>query len=189
VSLPDSPRLAGSECSSKLYLIAGQCIRLLYRNNMDSEGSSDVPLLVQNIVDLESRLATWRADLPTSLQYNDSVRSPREDGGPTGRLNVLLQMRYLSLRILIHRPILRLSLKALSGASMSAPHTDGLDELYEKPSLAILHRVAIEMIDLLDLASGPINMLGAWWFVLYYGKTSTQSSMDFADSVERSMPL
>jgi hypothetical protein len=156
-----------------MYFIVGEIIQKLNRNNLDSKPLADFPLLLQNIVELDSNLERWRADLLESLHYEHIPDMPSADGGPTGRMNELLHMMYLSLRIPIHRPVLRRSLERLSSGSATAAVIRNFSDMLEEPSIAVLPRIAIEVIDIVDQASGPANLLAAWWPALYYSKRTT----------------
>lgn len=168
-----------AKLNSKMHFVVGATIKMLYRNNLDNEPLTDLPSLVQDIVELDSRLGKWKVGLPSDLRYDHDVISTQGHSLSTGRLKVLLHLRYLNLRILIHRPVLRMSLRRLSGASSSSTSTHDLDEMFEKPSLTILPTVAIELIDLVNRASGPVHLLGAWWFALYYSELTICSNSPF----------
>ncbi|KIX97612.1 uncharacterized protein Z520_06390 [Fonsecaea multimorphosa CBS 102226] len=158
----------------KLYTILGSVINKLYSGNIHNEPPTELVSLLPEIVLLDSRLEQWRMNLPITLRLDPTVSlSPRarpshsNDALP-GRLNVMIHLRYLNLKILLHRPVLRVALHKLSAATSDAGDSKAFSEQLCKPSIKILAETAIELVDTVDQASGPVNLLGAWWFALYY---------------------
>jgi hypothetical protein len=132
--------------------------------------------LAQNILEIDASLEQWKAALPNCLSYDSHVHPTEQRyatspyrGGP-GRLQVMLRLRYLNVKILVHRPVLRVYLLKLPFGSSNSNTGKAYASMLGKPSLKVLARCAMELIDLVDRSSGPSKLLGAWWFALYYSK-------------------
>lgn len=139
---------------------------------------------------MEQQLFSWERSLPPSLQLVSTTvltEMPPEQTSSSfhyfsWKFRVILTLRYLNLRVLLHRPVL---VKFI--AASRCPDRDPRDlELLQQMgmnSMQIVVDSAMEIIDIVwRIVSEPgwkQSLLGAWWFSLYYSKivmTSWRSS-------------
>lgn len=89
------------------------------------------------------------------------------------KFSVILSLRYLHLRILLHRPILVKFLDACGNGGIDA-HEERLLQQIGSNSMQICMESAMSIIDiiheLLHSSGWQKNLLGAWWYSLYYSK-------------------
>ncbi|OAL27971.1 hypothetical protein AYO22_03186 [Fonsecaea multimorphosa] len=163
----------------QLYDVLGDIIKKLYGSNVDADVQQSVPALLGTISHLEHKLEVWKQNLPPQLQQlpleikATGSDSPSPAFAPVfDRLSVILTLRYLNTRILLHRPILSACLRqrypfgAHEGPSPEA-HGDFLHE-FANVSIDICERSAVEVIDIVCNASRQPGLLGTWWFTAYY---------------------
>ena len=163
----------------QLYYILGDIISELYGDNVDIDPGLAIPTMLERTVVLEQKLAAWKHSLHSHLQRrpwdildHDSVS--RSTWDPVfDRLSVILTLRYLNTRIVLHRPILSAFLRqrGRSGSSyVSSSHEDPFfDDLGER-SVRTCKQSAMDIIDIVYKTSKPPALLGAWWFTAYYSK-------------------
>lgn len=91
----------------------------------------------------------------------------------TWKFRVILTLRYLNLRVLLHRPVL-VKFIAASRSPDRDPQDLKLLQQIGMNSMQIVTESAMEIIDLvLRVVSEPgwkQSLLGAWWFSLYYSE-------------------
>lgn len=153
---------------STLHSLSYQTIHLMYGLNI--ELVADDSQLISHALDLQQRLQNWRTALPPDLD----PYSPNEViGGHTAptRLRVTLSLRYLNLKLMIHRPFLSRMLQDLRN-----PGTQLITTPAMSPMLIHVMRPCVSAAkDTVDLVAGVLKvegtgrqMPGAWWFVLHY---------------------
>jgi hypothetical protein len=162
-----------------LYYVLGDIISELYGDNVDIDLGLAIPTMLERTVVLEQKLAAWKHNLighlqrrPWDVQETDSVSVSTWD--PVfDRLSVILALRYLNTRIVLHRPILSAFLRqrgGLKGAAVSSPHEDPFFNDLGERSVRICQQSAIEIVEIVHKTSKPPALLGAWWFTAYYSK-------------------
>lgn len=134
---------------------------------------------MQEILVIEERLCGWKRSLPEKLllrpwadQETSRWSSPQHH--PIfARLSVVAQLRYLNVRILLHRPILNRLLQRRQPApgSESAENESKFAEEMRKSSVTVCQDSAMEIIDIVHRVSGSATLLGAWWFSIYYSES------------------
>jgi hypothetical protein len=136
---------------------------------------------MSHIFSMEQHLFSWERSLPQNLQL---VSTASLDDMPQQHLSsdtqyfswkfrVILTLRYLNLRVLLHRPVL---VKFISASR--SPDRDSQDlKLLQQigiNSLQICTNSAMEIIDIVDRVVAEHGwkqgLLGAWWFSLYYSE-------------------
>lgn len=135
---------------------------------------------MSHIFSMEQQLFSWERSLPQPLQL---VSTASLDGMPQQHLSdpeyfswkfrVILTLRYLNVRVLLHRPVL---VKFISASQ--SPDRDSQDlKLLQQigiNSMQICTNSAMEIIDIVNrVVSEPgwkQSLLGAWWFSLYYSE-------------------
>lgn len=135
--------------------------------------------MLERTLALEQKLAEWKLNLPSQLRRRpwdtldpDSVSISSWD--PVfDRLSVIIMLRYLNVRILLHRPVLsafllrRARLRSATSASEDEDHF--FHDLGER-SIKACEQCAIDVVDIVHRTSRPPALLGAWWFSAYYSK-------------------
>ncbi|KAJ2897241.1 hypothetical protein MKZ38_004843 [Zalerion maritima] len=166
-----------------LYKIHYKIIILLYRNNMDCEKSMSEMEMLAQIFQLELQLNEWETSLPPALRLRSPSALPEgdiQDPIPE-RFRLVLTLRALNTRVLLHRPILTKVLAGFYAAGQVQPQRPFSQMLANysqaciesaKSIVAIIHAVLTEP------RLGK-NFLGAWWYTLYY--TFNASLVIFAE--------
>ena len=135
--------------------------------------------MLERTVVLEQKLAMWKHNLLTQLQ-----RRPWDTLDPNGvsvstwdpvfdRLSVILMLRYLNTRIVLHRPILSAFLRQRGRSRLSSesiPRDDPFFNDLGERSVRICQQAAVEIVEIVHKTSKPPALLGAWWFTTYYSK-------------------
>jgi hypothetical protein len=164
-----------------LHKITYKGISLLYDSNL-SCGDSMCVDFPGRIFEIEKELDRWRNSLPEELSIRTATTIDMNALSDNltrhvERSRVILTLRYLNLQLLIYRPAL---------ASALAPHMKGTTENPPSSSRRTLQsdfvddctRSSEEIIAILHflIISCPqgSQLLGVWWFSLYYGKRSQE---------------
>lgn len=170
-----------------LYKELWNILDLLYDQNIGCDFTLSVSETIAHIFSMEQKLFAWERSLPQQLQLITHVdlTSLHQDGMSDPayyamKFRVILTLRYLNVRVLLHRPVL---VKFIAASKSS--HGDSQDvKLLQQigmNSLGLCTSSAREIIDIVHfLVSGPrygwkVNLLGAWWFSLYYSMFSSIS--------------
>ncbi|KAH8838744.1 hypothetical protein MCOR27_011348 [Pyricularia oryzae] len=165
-----------------LYKIMWNVIDLLYEGNLGCEAPKNIFDIASHLLRIEHQLLEWQHCLPPTLPL---VQPGELTGTPTAavpsplcRLRVILTLRYLNLRVLAHRPVLQIYLAELGAAT-----TGGGGPPAQQRRRATLHQVGANSMRLCVQSAASIveivshvvrsdgltkQMLGAWWFSLYY---------------------
>jgi hypothetical protein len=162
-----------------LYHVLGDIIAELYGDNVDIDPGLTMPTMLERTVGVEQKLATWKQELPAHLQRRpwdtldpDSVSVSTWD--PVfDRLSVVLTLRYLNTRIVLHRPILNVFLRQRARRNAGIEAASGEDAFFSdlgERSIQICQKAAMEIVDIVYKTSRPPALLGAWWFTAYYSE-------------------
>lgn len=158
-------------CDSDLYRIAGNVISKLYQNNIGADQWLSVALLFQRVVSCEGDLMEWRAHLPPSLGVKSKAEifQGLDDTTDFFRLSTVLTLRYLNVRLLIHRAMLARLLD--HDHKVEANHAGAFLQQFGQNSLELSAASATEMIDIIyTMSKAQHRMLTSWWFSMYYGE-------------------
>lgn len=162
-----------------LYKELWNVLELLYGQNIGCDGPLPISETVAHIFGLEQRLFSWERSLahPLQLISSASIENLPQDQMSSNNLHlsskfqVILTLRYLNLRVLLHRPILVKFITA-SRSPDRDPQDMRLLQQIGMNSLQICADSAMEIIDIVHrVVSEPgwkRSLLGAWWFSLYY---------------------
>ncbi|KAJ5787283.1 hypothetical protein N7457_002273 [Penicillium paradoxum] len=162
-----------------LYKQLWNTLELLYGQNIGCDGPLPVSETVAHIFGLEQHLFSWERSLahPFQLISSASIERMPHDQIPSdpqllsSKFQVILTLRYLNLRVLLHRPILVKFITA-SRSPDRDPQDMRLLQQIGMNSLQICADSAMEIIDIVHrVVSEPgwkRSLLGAWWFSLYY---------------------
>jgi hypothetical protein len=131
--------------------------------------------MLKDVLHLEERLETWTRNLPPDM--NVTQASPATPDGPY-KLGIILRLRYLNTRSLIHRVVVSSMLRTVGSAESQAPSSPSLD-LARKASLETCVSSSLEVISRIHYATSEdsprVKALGAWWFSLYYSEQKPQT--------------
>ncbi|KAJ5673980.1 hypothetical protein N7462_009419 [Penicillium macrosclerotiorum] len=162
-----------------LYKQLWNVLDLLYGQNIGCGSPLSVTETVAHIFSMEQNLFSWERSLVQSLQL---VSTATLDEMPPEQLSsnfqyfswkfrVILTLRYLNLRVLLHRPVL-VKFIAASRTPNRDPQDLKLLQQIGQNSMTICTESAMQIIDIVHrVVSEPgwkQSLLGAWWFSLYY---------------------
>ncbi|CAI7564144.1 unnamed protein product [Penicillium glandicola] len=162
-----------------LYKQLWNVLELLYGQNIGCDGPLPVSETVAHIFSLEQHLFSWERSLSHPLQLISSAsiqNLPRNQMSSNSqylslKFQVILTLRYLNLRVLLHRPILVKFITASRSPDRDAQDMRLLQQIGMN-SLQICADSAMEIVDIVHrVVSEPgwkRSLLGAWWFSLYY---------------------
>ncbi|EUC39529.1 hypothetical protein COCMIDRAFT_111318, partial [Bipolaris oryzae ATCC 44560] len=155
-----------------LYRIMTDVLDFLYGSNLGCEDHLDVFEAASYLLRCEQKFFSWQRDLPKRISLirpEDIEQEPNEF--KVMGLRIILTLRFLNLRILAHRPILCLYLESL-GASQVDPLQLATLRQVGANSVQLCVQSATTIVDITSWAlkhnSPRRNLLGAWWFSLYY---------------------
>jgi hypothetical protein len=152
---------------------------VLYGSNVGFGGESDVFDIASRILQYEQKLTGWQHGLPETIRLiseEELAHAPADF--KTTRLRVVLTSRFLNLRILTHRPLLCKYLETVGTSQVDMQQLTILRQVGAN-SVRLCVQSAILLIKItrwtLQYADPPRQLLGAWWFSLYYsGYTKPQ---------------
>ncbi|KAJ5556797.1 hypothetical protein N7494_000712 [Penicillium frequentans] len=150
----------------------------LYGQNIGCEDALSVSETVSHVFSIEQNLFSWERSLPASLQLItradlDKMSQEKISGTKSfsWKFRVILTLRYLNVRVLLHRPVLVKFIIA-SRAPDRDPEDLKLLQRIGMNSMAICTMSAMEIINIIFQAvSDPQwkqSLLGAYWYSLYY---------------------
>ncbi|KAL1970560.1 hypothetical protein VTN77DRAFT_4204 [Rasamsonia byssochlamydoides] len=152
-------------------------IDLLYGQNLGCDKPSSISETVAHIFKVEQHLVAWERSLPDSLRLTCARHLQEEERQEPDylkwRFRVILTLRYLNLRVLLHRPMLIKFIDA-RGNGEGDPHELRLLKQIGTNNIHICVQSAMDIIDLVYEAGyaprwqASRSLLGAWWFSLYY---------------------
>lgn len=164
---------------SLLYKLVWKVIGTLYDHNLGCEEKQPETQIVSDILNLEQQLNDWRRNLPPALYLRSASNLPRQEhvqDQATERFRIILSLRCLNLQLLIYRPMLTTSLGKYSSSANGAGQRHGslshMQMTFNRTQIQIAEDI-IEIIYtvLTDPGLGK-DLIGAWWFTLYYSKRS-----------------
>lgn len=187
------PSTYSSYCISTIYKFVHEIISTLYGKNLACSAPTNDVDTVSKVYQIENRLSQWQQELPTEMKLVNAKEiftedlppadEPAEDEWRQLRLRFVLTLRYINIRILLHRPILVKVLEELRNphAASQCPILlqigTGNVQLAAKSGMELIYLVR----NALRYANGRSKwgLLGAWWYSLYYSKVlaSSQGSL------------
>ena len=148
----------------------------LYEQNLGCGEPLSEMQLATEVIKLEQELTTWQHCVApplyirthTSLLYDNQVACEE-------RFRVILTLRYLNLQTLLHRPFLTRSLDVRTGRSKNRSSTTSAERLAAGSIQTCLNSAEeiISIIHTIISVGRTHDLLGAWWFSLYYGRSSS----------------
>jgi len=172
VNPPECTSMTFFIVSIKLYTLLGRIIDTLYGGNLGGTDPSEPTFTdVARIAEIEEKLANWRQSLPTVLQTVSAADIP-EGGGPPSqfwRQRIILSLRYHNTRALLHRQFAVKGLSEIWGAGPSTNRFEG--DFFWNFGLASIKACgdsAIQTVEIIHKVKHRSDLLGFWWFTLYY---------------------
>ncbi|KAJ5662856.1 C6 transcription factor [Penicillium longicatenatum] len=165
-------------CTILLYKQLFVTVDLLYGQNLGCDPPHTVSQSVGHILTVEQQFVAWERSLPKNINVVTVKRIREGDGDMPDppqfhslKFSVIITLRYLHLRILLHRPILVKFIDACRKGGIAA-HEESLLQQIGSNSLQICMECAMSIIDIIHEvvhSSGwQKGLLGAWWFSLHY---------------------
>ena len=154
-------------------------ISALYEQNLGcAQPLSDIQTATE-VFKLEQELNLWRHCVapPLCIRSHDTVNYDSE-AACEERFSVVLTLRYLNLQTLLHRPFVAKSLDVRTGRGKGTGSTTSAERL-ASGSIQTCIKSAEEVISIVHAiisAKRAHDLLGAWWFSLYYGRPSRPSA-------------
>lgn len=187
--------LTSTPLTRTLYKQMAFIIDQLYAQNLGCGSPLPVREIVSRVLGIENQLFSWVLALPESLrqvtvqtmraEIEDQDQRPREEedaGMFPLKFRVILTLRHLHIQILLHRPVLVKFLDTtgvVGGSAAGGSVEPAEDRLLNEIGYSSLNKcveAAMGIIDIIhELVSSthwPRNLLGAWWYSLYYSKFS-----------------
>lgn len=154
----------------------GTVVTKLYGQNLDEEIAENIAVRMQDIFLIEEDLSSWKMSLPEKLRLR-----PWENFGLSewsqphyhpvfARLSVVTQLRYLNVRILLHRPVLSHLLWSKRTPSWERNREKTFTEQTWNLSVIICQDSAVQIIDIIHRVTESMDLLGAWWYSVYFSE-------------------
>jgi hypothetical protein len=137
--------------------------------------------IVTRLFSLEQKLSLWEQDLHPDLRTlsYDQLMIMRGQTALTAdqksaqTLRIVLTLRHLNIRLLLHRPILVKFLESETD-SFNAIHDIQILRQIGSHSLQVCMHMAEEIISIVHMVVTSLGAtrttIGAWWYTLYYSK-------------------
>ncbi|KAH8146559.1 uncharacterized protein LAJ45_09506 [Morchella importuna] len=158
--------------SIKLYSLLGSIIDTLYGGNLGG-GDQPEPTFadVARVAEIEEKLSIWRQQLPSALTIVSAADIPVGGGPPSKfwRQSIILSLRYYNTRALLHRQFVVKGLSEIWGGGPSCNRFEG-DFFWNFgwASIKVCAESAIETVEIVHKVKYRSDLLGFWWFTLYY---------------------
>ncbi|KAJ3498328.1 hypothetical protein NLG97_g1208 [Lecanicillium saksenae] len=158
--------------SVQLYQIMGLSVEAQYNGNIGADQNEDEVSMLQTASTLRQKLRRWAETLPPEFALLPSSSPDLKHSSRMNKLRAVTTVRYHSVSILIHRPLLCVTLKYLSKINgrhdVELPYTTQL-------AMAEAFECIASAEETIGMAAsvfggGPVedSNLGVWFFTLYY---------------------
>ncbi|KAJ5949651.1 hypothetical protein N7454_001235 [Penicillium verhagenii] len=165
-------------CTITLYKNLWKVLDCLYGQNIGCDDPLDISPTFTHIFQLQEGLFSWEKSLPVSLQLITKTNMdeiPREKLPSTyyssWKFRVILTLRFLNLKILLHRPIL---VRFIMASRSSDRDTYDI-RMLRSMGLSIVQSCTDSAMQIIDLVYRVVSdpelkksLLGAYWYSLYY---------------------
>lgn len=149
----------------------------LYGSNLGAGDILRIADIASAVFKVEHELLSWQASLPTEMKLVEKkdTRTPEGDA-LHWKFRVILTLRYHSLRILTHRPILDRHMQLIDRAEEDADEAVTLRQIGQLSKVACLDSARtiagiVSICTTIRDRHGISTYLGAWWFSLYYSES------------------
>ncbi|KAH7356200.1 fungal-specific transcription factor domain-containing protein [Pyrenochaeta sp. MPI-SDFR-AT-0127] len=156
--------------TSKLYVILGSVIEKVYENNI-SNNANITPFLrvLSKVLDVEQNLSTWVHELPPSLLPITALELEPllgYDESTAFRFRLILTLRYLNVRMLLHRSVLFRLLEARTAISTALDQGFMLKASYG--SIETCVNTAVETLAIISQTTQRQHIIPIWWYSIYF---------------------
>jgi hypothetical protein len=127
--------------------------------------------MLEKVLKLERLLMDWRRELPPMLRLRpwDASFSESAQNLIFDRLSIIIALRYLNARVLLHRQVLTRFLEQINNRNSDLEEDVFLHQ-FGQSSLQVCIDSALEIISIIHKVGKRPYLLGAWWFSTYYSK-------------------
>ncbi|CAG9936781.1 unnamed protein product [Clonostachys rosea f. rosea IK726] len=164
-----TPTAAFFVATITLYQVLGDIIANQYDQNIGTSTHTSLSCLLENTIRLEGQLLAWKRGLPDTLSRRPWDVNSGDSGADVvfDKLSVILKLRYLNIRTLLHRPVLARYMEQLR---VHGPDQNEMlwMQCFGQPYLEACIESASEIITIAHNLSDTPSTLGAWWFSTYY---------------------
>ncbi|KAI5207338.1 hypothetical protein E4T38_03381 [Aureobasidium subglaciale] len=171
-----------SSIYSGLYKIVDRTIKRLYGANLGCDPVPTEPEMIPHMFLLEQEISQWVADLSPDLGliYATEVASlSHAVDRAILRFRVILTLRYSNIELLVHRPFLIRALGSSAPDHNEKQPSRSMAQIGNSASQACIkaahETISIVHTILVNESCGK-DLLGAWWFTLFYGETLRTST-------------
>ncbi|KAL7780978.1 hypothetical protein V8C43DRAFT_328867 [Trichoderma afarasin] len=157
----------------RLYEILQTIISDLYGSNLDQSFSLDLSAAFTHIMPIEQRLNEWREKLYRQLQrrpWGNNISMKNDSEAIFDKLSTIMTLRYLNIRILLHRPVLSTVLlhRHTSYSDRNLERDPPFSRNVAELSIESCQQSAIDIIDIVYKTRDSYLALKTWWFTIYY---------------------
>ena len=160
-----------------LYKILWKVVEKLYGQNLGCEAPMGELELLTITFQLERTLEEWQSTLPRemALKIENPINFGSTDERPFERFRIILTLRYLNLDVLLHRQALVRSIdeRIKDDASPTSKSVDNMQANCIQTCIRSAETIISILHTVITADGGSKDLLGAWWFSLYYCKLST----------------
>lgn len=155
-------------------MILAAILEMVYGNNTTPVFAGNAEQMIPTIVIMEEKLNAWEEALFTPLQIDTNYGNSQRGDQPLDtlfvRLRVVTRLRFLNVRIFLHRPLLghQLSTRLAHGLEHSSFNKQqSFSKLILDQGVKMCRDAAMETLTIIH--RDP-HILGAWWCAAYYSK-------------------
>lgn len=165
----------------KLYGVLYTILDQIYGQNLGYGDDLPISSIITRLFSMEGSLIDWESKLPRGLgiiQPNEVAQRLAQDepASPSHlalKLQMVLTLRYLNVRLLLHRAVL-VRVLGSNGSAGSVDHEAALLQHVGPNSTKTCLDSALHTLDLVHATvtspGSHKEVLGAWWFSLYYSE-------------------
>ncbi|KAH0375328.1 hypothetical protein KCU92_g10220, partial [Aureobasidium melanogenum] len=170
----DIPTSCLLRSSAALYYILGDIIKDIYGSNISNLPlSTPLNLLLSKVFSKEHDLSQWVHSLPphiTPITEKEFNLDPVLDKPSSLLFQVILTLRYLNVRMLLHRAVLS-RLLSMTASEMNANAEDSVIRTASS-SIDMCLEMATQTISIISQARHRQDILPVWWWSIYFSFTS-----------------
>lgn len=149
----------------------------LYGHNLGCDESLTETSMITLIFQLEQELGDWQSSLPSSLMLRlpSHLEAEQTTADPIlERFRLILTLRSLNVKLLLHRPSLTKSLGSYvidaNGSTTQETSVNQVQRSFNCTCVQMAEDVINIVHAVLTKQKLGRQLIGAWWFTLYYSK-------------------
>lgn len=168
--------------TSRLYQIMGQSLAQQYNGNFGEQYHDyDDLAVIQTVGEMRQKLRQWIIDLPSFLHIlQPDMSTVLLNSSLLHRLRTTMTLSYHNLNILVHRPLIGVTLRYLSQRNTSLDtqpsHTVQLAMAEAEQCVDSAESIIDIISTILSANATDGNNLGVWFFTLYYGECALSNT-------------